>query len=222
MPLTLACNFLPSRTNTNVRYHFRSDTQKSVRDSSRRVRSCTSTTCAFATFDNARAGNFGAVNDSLVLAVVLAQKAVRRTAPSEKERVSAHKVKRVAQLTLEISAARVGTFRWPPPANKSSAGTPHLGLDKRIGLKDRIVARRRPTATNERSPLANCHKEASSGRIPQNSAKAHFKNPPPRQRLAPRIGVFVWGEFASADDRRNRRLSRSLSTRRIAAGRSWR
>ncbi|KAL9707417.1 hypothetical protein quinque_010935, partial [Culex quinquefasciatus] len=75
MPLTLACNFLPSRTNTNSRYHFRSDTQKSVRDSSRRVRSCTSTTCVFATFDNACAGKFGAVNDSLVLAVVLAQKA---------------------------------------------------------------------------------------------------------------------------------------------------
>ncbi|KAL1381465.1 hypothetical protein pipiens_013435 [Culex pipiens pipiens] len=61
MPLTLACIFLPSRTNTNVRCHFRSDTQKSVRDSFRRVRSCTSTTCAFVTFDNACAGKFGAV-----------------------------------------------------------------------------------------------------------------------------------------------------------------
>uniref|UniRef100_A0A8D8BT63 (northern house mosquito) hypothetical protein n=2 Tax=Culex pipiens TaxID=7175 RepID=A0A8D8BT63_CULPI len=153
MPLTLACNFLPSRTNTNVRYHFRSDTQKSVRESSRRVRSCTSTTCAFATFDNACAGKFGAVNDSLVLAVVLAEKAVRRTAPSKKER--------------HVSARFLGH----PPANKSSAGTPHLGLDKRVGVKYRIVARRRPTATNERSPLANCHTEATNGGT--NSTEQH-------------------------------------------------
>ncbi|KAL1394893.1 hypothetical protein pipiens_020197, partial [Culex pipiens pipiens] len=43
-------------------------------------------------------------------------------------------------------------------------------------------------------------------------------------RQRPQIGVFVWGEFASADDRRNRRLSRSVSSESGTAqqGFNWR
>ncbi|XP_039452601.1 uncharacterized protein LOC120431559 [Culex pipiens pallens] len=97
MPLTLACIFLPSRTNTNVRCHFRSDTQKSVRDSFRRVRSCTSTTCAFVTFDNACAGKFGAVIKRFA-------HAGRRFGREGRPKYS------VAQKRT----TRAGTTRWPP------------------------------------------------------------------------------------------------------------
>ncbi|XP_052561976.1 uncharacterized protein LOC120422029 [Culex pipiens pallens] len=161
MPLMLACISLPSRTNTNVRYHFRSDTQKSVRDSFRRVRPCT---CV--------------VRQRVYVKVWCGDQTIRSGGPLSWPRRPSGEQRR----PKKKDTCRHDSLATPSEQIERRNVTPWPGQTHRS--KDRIVARKRPTVTNERSPLANCHKEASSERVPQNSNKAHFKNPPPRQLLS--------------------------------------